>query len=130
MSIGRWSRGTLLLLLAAAQAFAATGQLLHLCRMREEPRACHCPHKPAETSDASAPGATLEGAACCDRHVVEAAQAPVTFERQNLAVFFVATPPPSPLEPPALASRLAAREQRTPPSHGPPLYLRVRSLLI
>lgn len=130
MSWRRWSRGTLLLLLAAAQAFASTGQLLHLCRMRDEPRACHCPHKVEAADTKRAPAAAIESAACCDRHVIEAAQAPVTFERQNLAAALAPSLSPTSFDLRPWAPEVARRPHLRPPAHGPPLYLHIRTLLI
>ena len=124
-------RTTALLLIAAWSATAGgLAGALHVCQMAEEPAECFCPH--AEKKQAE--GEQLERAECCDVHASFAASAPAITDGSRLASLLAAPAVvnASPLAPPApdalTQSELQLRE--VPWSHGPPLFLKIRTLLI
>lgn len=125
--VTRWARMLLLLALAGTQAYASTAQLVRLCNMAPVKAACHCPSQATDPQPMQGPALD---ASCCERHVVPALAATVVPDSGRLVqvahppVAAVVAPPQSPLASWVLPST------RWTSSQGPPLFLKIRTLLI
>lgn len=123
-------RGVTLVLLVGWQAVAAAFPAAHLCRMKEEPGRCHCPHQ-ADKADPHQ--AKVTSGQCCEQVLSAAHDVTVTPDPSRaFGVVALAVPvPPYRVvsAPPADVSRHWAWAA-APPLYGPPIFLQVRSLLI
>ncbi|MDQ3264058.1 MAG: hypothetical protein M3Y59_10410 [Myxococcota bacterium] len=119
----------LLLALAGTQAYASTAQLVRLCNMAPVKAACHCPSSTQATDPQPLQGPALD-ASCCDRHVVQALAATVVPESGRMVQ--VAHPPVASLAalPRSPLASWVLPSTRWTSSQGPPLFLRIRTLLI
>lgn len=107
------------------------GNLLHTCRMAAEVQAssCRCPHQQKKDDGSD----QLRRADCCSEELVRADNRPAVREGARALEFFAAPVPPALSV--ALVDETSLPAQvlawRTgPPSQGPPLFLKVRTLLI
>lgn len=98
--------------------------------MAEVATECFCPHSVKQQAE----GAKFERADCCEVQASFAASAPAVSETSRLASLFAA-----PAVPHSLVSALPASENLTqsalqlwgvPWPNGPPLFLKIRTLLI
>ncbi len=122
----RWARMLLLLALAGTQAYASTAQLVRLCNMAPVKAACHCPSSTPDPQPTQGPA--LE-ASCCERHVVPALTATVVPDSTRLVQ--VAHPPVAAVTPPQTPQvSWILPSTRWTSSQGPPLFLKIRTLLI
>ncbi len=122
-----------LALLLGWQAVASGVGLAHFCpKQATTTSACKCPHEEKEAEQASHDGATLRKDCCdaLDRDLPTPALVDVSSHASSLAV----PPAPSrawlPSKPPEGGGRLALALWDTPPAQGPPVFLRLHSLLI
>jgi hypothetical protein len=107
------------------------GSLLHTCRMRSEPSSAACKCHPSK--HAAARTDQLRSIHCCTETLVRA-ETPLAIRDSTHSVQDLLGPasPALPLAamdetafpPQALAWRIA------PPGHGPPVFLKIRALLI
>ncbi len=127
---------TLSILLVVGWQAAGGGMfgMLHQCRMaaeaHAEARECYCPHKKAQQQEQHT-GATLK-VDCCDAHeLLDASPAvAVDTQRTNLLPALAVEPPSWSLAP---ADESALTELYLRDVHfaqGPPLFLKIRTLLI
>ncbi len=124
-------RATALLLVAAWSATAGgLAGALHVCQMSEEPTECFCPHSEKK----QAAEATIERGQCCDVHTSFAASVPAVTDGSRLASLLAAPAvvPAHLLAPPSqdALAQSALQLRDVPWSHGPPLFLKIRTLLI
>jgi hypothetical protein len=124
-------RATLLMLVAAWSAAAGgLAGALHICQMAEARTACVCSHAPESQQ---AEENRLRRAGCCELQVSFAAAVPALSESGRLAGMLAApalAPAFASQLPPPLAQAPRAFYGPAPPSSGPPVFLKVRSLLI
>jgi hypothetical protein len=121
-----------LVLVLGAQALASSSALIRVCTMGGETAMRHCPCAEKEKAErARQPGSQLDRASCCAIERGSAEPAPlatVAFHADSVEVPAVAL-----VRLPRLAPVMAAlqRTQREAPrAQGPPVFLKVRSLLI
>lgn len=116
-------------MLIAGWHFAAAGiGTSHWCRMSDKPISCKCPHAGEDANDKD----TVSRAHCCEFRVTLTRTTPATFDSRSssslelapLVPVAVMAPPDAPSTSKPLAWNVA------PPSHGPPVYLKIRTLLI
>lgn len=115
-----------------AVAVGASGPAHH-CQKQLERRSaeCHCPHGAAKAAKAHGE-ATLRGD-CCDEPGWELPAPVVADVSSHFAPLAIApAPPPERLtfQPVEGERALPLSRWDTPPAQGPPVYLRIRSLLI
>ena len=121
-----------LLLLFSGQVFAGgVGSALHQCRAKAKASACACKHAMKKQA---ADQAALRAPPCCQNHF-ELSDPPLARTEDVRAPLpdFTAWQVPLPVEAGfELAAAVLPRREAGPGlhEHGPPLYLRVRTLLI
>lgn len=120
-------RALALVLIAGWQAFAATAFAAPLCGMSAAPVNCHCPHVRAGTT----PEAAVRQGTCCNHELSRADVTPAVVDssRSSVAPSPVALPPCRIAEAPRASFTRPLAWTVSPPSHGPPLYLSLRTLL-
>lgn len=122
-----------LALLLGWQAVASGVGLAHDCpKQASTGTACKCPHEVKKAENAS-PAGPLVRKDCCDA-LDRDVPAPALVEASGHAFAF-ALPPASPprwlaLKAPEESGRLSLALRDSPPAQGPPVFLRIRSLLI
>ncbi len=122
-----------LALLLGWQAVASGVGLSHYCpKQAATTTACHCPHDEKEAQTAS-PGETTVRKDCCDA-LDRDPPAPALVDDSSHAASLAVPPAPVPMGPffkaPEVGNRLAFALWDTPHAQGPPVFLRIRSLLI
>jgi hypothetical protein len=118
-----------LVVFVATQAVAGgvTGAV-HLCRATPKQHACRCQHAKQQTDDTTA----VRRLDCCETRAVEAKSVTAAAADFRTQASHVAAPPAQPVAFLALAApapRAPAAWTVSPPSQGPPLFLKLRSLL-
>ncbi|WNG18846.1 hypothetical protein [Cystobacter fuscus] len=122
-----------LVLLLGWQAVASGVGLAHFCpKQASTLSACHCPHgeKKAETVPHDETALRKDCCDALDRHIPAPALVDVSSHASPLGV------PPSPppvwmtVQAPEDSGRLSLALWDTPHAQGPPVFLRIRSLLI
>jgi hypothetical protein len=121
-----------LVLVLGAQALASSSALIRVCTMGGETALRHCPCAEKEGAErARQPGSQLEPTSCCaiERSLAESApMATVVVHVDSVEVPAVALLRLPRLAPVLAIPKLAQRE--VPRAQGPPVFLKVRSLLI
>ncbi|WP_375769224.1 hypothetical protein NR798_47405 [Archangium gephyra] len=122
-----------LALLLGWQAVASGVGLAHYCpKQAATTRNCHCPHEEKEARNAS-PDEAMVRKDCCDaldRDLPAPALVDVSSHAASLAI--PPAPPPMGLlfKAPEGGSRLSLALWDMPQAQGPPVFLRIRTLLI
>lgn len=119
-------------LVLGAQALASGGALIRVCTMGGQTAMRHCPcAEKAKAERARQPGSQLDRANCCAIEQSRGESLPlatVAFHADSVEVPAVAM-----VRLPRLAPQLSALERaqrEVPRAQGPPVFLKVRSLLI
>lgn len=122
-----------LALLLGWQAVASGVGLAHFCpKQAATTTTCHCPHGEKKAEKASYDGVTVRKH-CCDA-LERQMPAPVLVDASSPGAP-LAVPPASPpqghaFKAPEGGSRLSLARWDTPLAQGPPVFLRIRSLLL
>jgi hypothetical protein len=122
-----------LALLLGWQAVASGVGLAHFCpKQATATSACACPHGEKKAQKASYDGETWRKDCCdaLDRDIPAPALVDVSSHAASLAVPPTSTPVWLNLEAPQGGSQLSLALWDTPHAQGPPVFLRIRSLLI